>query len=160
LPTHRIFCQAYLEESKNGRQSRNSTGRFRSGPGSGEEVSPLVMGDPGRGVGTGQIQMSAKMDAQSGQVQTFSSHSGPVVEVVVTTQTKIYKDTTMQQYNGQPPQGQTIQQVIKPGSIDEIGQSSTITVWGKKTGDRYIADILVYSTPTFIPKPKLGAPPG
>jgi hypothetical protein len=111
-------------------------------------------------VGTGQIQMSAKMDPQSGQVQTFSSHSGPVVEVVVTAQTKIYKDTTMQQFNGQSPQGQTIQQVVEPGSLDEIGQSSSITVWGRKTGDRYIADILVYMNHTFVSKPKPGAPPG
>jgi hypothetical protein len=111
-------------------------------------------------VGTGQIQMSAKMDPQTGQVQTFSSHSGPVVEVVVTAQTIIYKDTTMQQYNGQPPQGQTIQQVVEPGSLDEIGQSSSITVWGRKTGDRYIADILVYTNQAFVPKPKPGAPPG
>jgi hypothetical protein len=111
-------------------------------------------------VGTGQVQMSMKQDSQSGQVQTSTSHNGPVVEVVVTTQTKIYKDTTMQKYNGQPPRGQTIQQVIKPGSLDEIGQYSIITVWGKKTGVRYIADILVFSTPTFIPKPKPGAPPG
>jgi hypothetical protein len=111
-------------------------------------------------VGTGQVQMSMKQDPQSGQVQTYSSHNGPVVEVVVTKQTKIYKDTTMQQYNGQPPQGQTIHQVIEPGSLDEIGQSSSITVWGKKTGDRYIADILVYSSPAFIPKPKPGSPPG
>jgi hypothetical protein len=111
-------------------------------------------------VGTGQVQMSVKQDAQSGQVQISSSHNGPVVEVVVTNQTKIYKDTTMQQYNGQPPQGQTIQQIVEAGSLDEIGQSSSITVWGRRTGDRYIADILVYSTPAFVPKPKPGAPPG
>jgi hypothetical protein len=102
-------------------------------------------------VGTGNVQMSVMKDS-SGQVHTSASHSGPVVEVVVTTQTTIYHDTTMEQFNGPPPSGQKIQQVVEPGSLDEIGQSSSITVWGKKTGDRYIADVLVYSTPAFIKK--------
>jgi hypothetical protein len=102
-------------------------------------------------VGTGNVRMTVQKD-KSGQVQTSSSHSGPTVEVVVTTQTVIYHDTTMEQFNGPPPFGQKIQQVVEPGSLDEIGQSSTITAWGKKTGDRYIADILVYSTSAFKTK--------
>ena len=102
-------------------------------------------------VGTGNVKMTVMKD-KSGQVQTSSSHSGPVVEVVVTTQTKIYKDTTMQQFNGPPPQGQKIQQVVEPGSLDEVGQNSTITVWGRKTGDRCIADMLVYTTAALITK--------
>jgi hypothetical protein len=100
-------------------------------------------------VGTGQIQMSAKKDPQSGQVHVSSTHSGPVVEVVVTTQTTIYHVATMEQVNGPPARGQ---QVLEPGSLDEIGQSSSITVWGRKTGDRYIADVLVYTSPAFITK--------
>ncbi len=100
-------------------------------------------------VGTGNVQMMAHIDQQSGEVTTSSTHSGPVVEVVVTAQTIIYHDITMEQFNGPPPAGQNIQQVLEPGSLDEIGQSSSITVWGKKSGDRYIADILVYSSPAF-----------
>ncbi len=102
-------------------------------------------------VGTGRVQMSVMKD-QSGQVHTSASHSGPVVEVVVTSQTKIYKDVTMNQFNGPPPQGQKIQQVVEPGSLDEVGQNSTLTVWGRQTGDRYIADVLVYSPPAFFKK--------
>ncbi len=102
-------------------------------------------------VGTGRVQMSVMKD-QSGQVHTSASHSGPVVEVVVTSQTKIYKDVTMNQFNGPPPQGQKIQQVVEPGSLDEVGQNSTVTVWGRQTGDRYIADVLVYSPPAFFKK--------
>ena len=102
-------------------------------------------------VGTGKVQISVQKD-QSGEVHTSSNHDGPTVEVVVTTQTTIYHDTTMEQFIGPPPSGQKIQQMVEQGSLDEIGQSSTITVWGKKTGDRYIADILVYSTPAFVTK--------
>ncbi len=102
-------------------------------------------------VGSGQVTVGMKKDA-SGNVETSSSHSGPTVEVVVTTQTTIYKDVTMRQFEGEPPAGQKIQQVLEPGSLDEIGQASQITVWGRKTGDRFIADIVVYSPPAFITK--------
>src|ERR1044072_4630955 len=61
-------------------------------------------------VGTGRGTVGGKRDP-SGNVQTESNHDGPVVEVVVTSQTKIYKDVTMRQFNGQPPEGQKIQQV-------------------------------------------------
>ena len=103
-------------------------------------------------VGTGNVTMTVQKDPKSGIVKPSASHSGPVVEVVATTQTKIYHDTTMEQFNGPPPSGQKIQQVLEPGSLDEVGQYSSITVWGKKTGDRYIADILVYTSPAFITK--------
>ncbi len=102
-------------------------------------------------VGTGNVAMTVMKD-QSGQVHTSSSHSGPVVEVVVTNQTTIYKDVTAEQFNGPPPQGQKIQQVVQPGSLDEVGQNSTLTVWGRQTGDRYIADVLVYTPPPVMVK--------
>jgi hypothetical protein len=97
-------------------------------------------------VGTGEVRMNGHTD-QSGNVQASSSHSGPVVEVVVTTQTVIYRDVTMKQFNDPPTQGQNIQQVVEAGSLDEVGQNSMIMVWGRKTGDRFIADVLLYSLP-------------
>jgi hypothetical protein len=100
-------------------------------------------------VGTGNVTMAVTKD-QSGNVQTSASHSGPIVEVVVSPQTKVYRDVTMQQFNGPPPAGQKIQQVVEPGSQDEVGQYSTITAWGKKTGDRIIADVLVYTPPPVM----------
>jgi hypothetical protein len=102
-------------------------------------------------VGTGKVTMAFKKDP-SGKVETSSSHDGPTVEIVVTSQTKIYKDVTMRQFDGPPPEGQKIQQVLESGSLEDVGQSSMITVWGKKTGDRIIAEIFVYSPPAFIKK--------
>jgi hypothetical protein len=102
-------------------------------------------------VGTGHITGSKGQDS-SGNVHISLSHDGPVIEVVVTTQTIIYKDTTQQQFNGRPPHQGQIQQVVEPGSVDEMGQLSMITVWGRKTGDRYIADVLVYTPPPVIGK--------
>jgi hypothetical protein len=102
-------------------------------------------------IGTGQVMVTVKQD-QSGKVETSSNHDGPTVEIVITSQTKLYKDVTMKQFDGPPPEGQKIQQVLEPGSSDEIGQASMITVWGKKTGDRLIAEVLVYTSPEFITK--------
>jgi hypothetical protein len=96
-------------------------------------------------VGTGQATKNVTKD-QSGQVRLSLGHTGPTVEVVVSPQTKIYSDVTMQQYDGQRSTGQ-IQQVVEPGSLGDIGTVSIITAWGKKTGNRIIADVLVYNNP-------------
>jgi hypothetical protein len=101
-------------------------------------------------VGTGEVRMMANKD-QSGKVTTSSSHNGPTIEVVVTTRTTVYRDVTMQQFDGQLPSGK-IQQVLEEGSLDEIGQSSMITAWGRRTGERIIADILVYTPPGIMIK--------
>jgi hypothetical protein len=104
-------------------------------------------------VGTGNVHMMV-MTNQSGQVQTSSSHTGPTVEVVVSPQTIVYRDVTMQQYNGGEPPSSSgtikVQQAVEPGSLDEIGENSDITAWGKKTGDRIIADVLVYTPPPVL----------
>jgi len=102
-------------------------------------------------VGTGQITMTVDKDP-SGNIQTSSNASGPVMEVVVTNETTVYYDVTLEQYNGQPPAGEKIPQVLEPGSLDDIGESSTVTIWGKKTGDRIIAEVLVYTSPAFSVK--------
>jgi hypothetical protein len=103
------------------------------------------------GTGTGKVQMDVKQDP-SGKVETSFKHDGPTVEVVVTSKTIVYQDVTIKQFDGPPPQGQKIQQVVELGSLDEIGESSFITVWGKKTGERIIADVLVYTFPAFMTK--------
>lgn len=98
-------------------------------------------------VGTGNVTMTVQKD-KFGKVKTFSSHSGPVIEVVVMPQTVIYKDVTDQQFNNKPPVShQKIQQVVETGSLDEIGQSSNIAVWGRQTGHRTFAEILLYTGP-------------
>lgn len=103
-------------------------------------------------VGTGKVQVSVQA-GPNGSVGS-ASHDGPTVEVVVTTKTVVYRDATMDQFNGQalPNGSPTLQQVVKPGTLDELGQGSMLTVWGKKTGDRLIADVLVYTLPDFVTK--------
>lgn len=72
---------------------------------------------------------------------------GSKVEVLVTAETMIYKDTTelpseRPSSDNNPP----IQQTVVNGILDDLIASQTyVMVWGRKSGDRLIADILVYS---------------
>jgi hypothetical protein len=80
-----------------------------------------------------------------------ADNSGPKVEVVVTNETIIYKDTT------EPPSpsggNQTIQQTVGEGSLADLSSNSFITVWGRKSGDRIIAEVLLYSQPVVFKRP-------
>jgi hypothetical protein len=104
-------------------------------------------------VGAGKVTMDVQQD-RSGNAQTTSNYDGPIVEVVITSQTIIYEDVTSKQFSGPLPEGQKIQQVVELGSLDEIAESCLITVWGRKTGDRFIADVLVYVNPAFVHEPE------
>jgi hypothetical protein len=98
-------------------------------------------------IGTGKVQLQVKKEANNpnSTAQAASSYDGPVVEVVVTANTKIYRDDTFQNIKDLPSNGTKIQQKVVPGSLDEIGQNSAINAWGKKTGDRLVADVLLYN---------------
>jgi len=99
-------------------------------------------------VGTGQVKTMASK-APDGTVSMTSENDGPTVEVVVTHDTIIYRDVTMKQFDG-PPEGGKMQQVVEPGTIDEIGDNSTLQVWGERSGDRIVAKVLVYSLPAVL----------
>ncbi len=104
-------------------------------------------------IGTGNVTVMAK--AKPGeQPKVDASFSGPKVEVVVSAKTVIYKDTT--KLDEQDP-GAEVQQTVEPSTIDAVTQNSSITVWGRKVGDRYIADVLFFSTPFMVKGP--GAKP-
>lgn len=103
-------------------------------------------------VGTGEINMI--VEAQPGEEpQMDSSFSGPKVEVVVSSDTVIYKDTT--ELDPENP-GAQVQQTVELSTIEDITEQSSITVWGRKAGDRVIADTIVFTSPFMIRAP--GAP--
>jgi hypothetical protein len=102
-------------------------------------------------IGTGQVTMMVKKDT-SGQANASANYDGPVAEVVVSPDTQVYRDTTKLPDN--PPSGDvTLQQTVEPGSLDEIGPNSMLTVWGNRSGDRIVAQTLVYSQPAILTKP-------
>jgi hypothetical protein len=95
-------------------------------------------------IGTGNVNIHVGGGGPNGASQVSSSYDGPEIEVVVTNNTKVYRDDTFQ---NEPdlPSGSKIQQKVVPGSLDEIGQASMINAWGKQTGDRLVADLLLYN---------------
>ncbi|UCH61228.1 MAG: hypothetical protein JSV61_07030 [Anaerolineales bacterium] len=79
-------------------------------------------------------------------------YDGPLLEVVVAKETKIYCDDTEEPiiYNSTTK----IQQKIKPGSLDElVNGSQQVQVWGRKVGDRLIADTVLYRPPWVPQRP-------
>ncbi|HEU0297033.1 MAG TPA: hypothetical protein VFR47_30115 [Anaerolineales bacterium] len=80
---------------------------------------------------------------------------GPKFEVVVTIETNIYHDTTQppaRRPSGNDPR--VLQQTLEEGTLDDLNDSqSLVMVWGRKSGDRIIAEILVYSNPAYLQKP-------
>jgi hypothetical protein len=100
-------------------------------------------------IGTGDVKVIAK--AEPGKEPQFdSSFSGPKVEVVISGDTVVYKDTT--KLDPEDP-GAEVQQTVELSTIDEITQQSSLQVWGRKAGDRIIADFLVFSTPFMMKAP-------
>jgi hypothetical protein len=105
-------------------------------------------------IGTGEINVI--VEAKPGeQPQADSSFSGPKVEVVISPDTIVYKDIT--KLDPKDP-GAKVQQTVELSTIDEITEQSSISVWGRKAGDRVIADVIVFSTPFMMFAPGASSP--
>ena len=79
---------------------------------------------------------------------------GPQVEVVITNDTVIYLDST--QPPSQPPasgENVVLQQTVTEVSLDDLTPQSFVTVWGRKSGDRIIAEVLFISNPVMFNRP-------
>ena len=109
-------------------------------------LSSVSMDTGGKGVvvgnGGGEAVAGSPMD-----------NNGPKVEVIISNETTIYLETT------QPPSAPTAgetqvwQQTVAEGSLDDLTSQSFVTVWGRKTGDRVIAEILFISNPVMFKIP-------
>src|SRR5215510_14214528 len=87
-------------------------------------ILQTVSFDPGSGWHLGDS--NAPMDASS----------GPKVEVVTTNATTIYRDD----FEFNPS---SVQQTVEESTLDDLDPQMLITVWGRKNGERVIADILL-----------------
>jgi hypothetical protein len=80
---------------------------------------------------------------------------GPKFEVVITAETLVYHDTTelpARRPTGDDPR--VIQQTMEEGILDNlIPSQSLIRAWGRKSGDRIIAEVMVYIDLVTIEKP-------
>jgi len=72
------------------------------------------------------------------------TRTDPQVEVVVTGETMIYRETT-QPSEPFSVENQTIPQTVEQAALDDLDSQSMITAWGRKSGDRVIAEVLMYS---------------
>jgi hypothetical protein len=70
-------------------------------------------------------------------------------EVVVTNETRVYVDVTAEIFD-ESFEGDTVQQKLEPGTVEEIDEYSIVMAWGDKRGDRVIASLLVYTKPPVI----------
>ena len=80
---------------------------------------------------------------------SVTNTTGRTSEVVVTSETAVYVDTTQEDVDGAFSDGKLHQQV-EPGSVDEMGELSFVRAWGEKRGERLIADVVVYNRPPVI----------
>jgi len=72
--------------------------------------------------------------------------SGPLTEVVISKETLIYRDTSMDSIPKPSGSGSTttvIQQKVVLVDIAQITSNSMVQVWGQKRGDRLIADTIL-----------------
>ncbi len=68
---------------------------------------------------------------------TDVDYDGPEIEVVVTRDAEIYAERIEIQEDA-------VKQTLGPSSLEDIGQGSSVQVWGEKRGDRTVARVLVY----------------
>ena len=80
----------------------------------------------------------------NGTVSQTDGFDGPVIEVVITHDTKVYQDVTFQRYSAICGE---IQQMVAPGNLDDIVGGTTFLVWGEQNDDRVLATNLVYELP-------------
>jgi hypothetical protein len=83
----------------------------------------------------------------------LDENSGPKVEVVITGETTVYRETTD---FGQSISEEdfSVQQTVQEDTLDKLNAQSMVTVWGRKNGDRVIAEVLLYMNPMMIKKPQ------
>lgn len=104
--------------------------------------------------GGGGVVISNSADGGGGEAVAGSpvdTNSGPKVEVVITNDTVIYRETT--EISGPPSGNETVQQTVEESTLDQLTTQSFVTVWGRKSADRVIADVLFYSNPVMFKRP-------
>jgi hypothetical protein len=100
-------------------------------------------------IGTGEVTVMVSAGQGDAVPAIDADYSGDKVEVVISNDTIIYRDAT--ELDPENP-GATVQQVVELSTIDDISPQSSITVWGRKAGDRIIADVIIFSSPFVFHK--------
>ena len=103
-------------------------------------------------MGKGGVVVSAGSGGDGGPMTSDGpgEGDGPKVEVVITNATIIDRDATEVIPPSEINETQSVQQVVEEGTLDDLTSDSMIMVWGRKNGDRIIADVILYSRPVMF----------
>ena len=101
-------------------------------------------------VGTGNMSVSVMAGPGGNAESPVSSYDGPEVEVVITKETLIYRDVT--KFDLENPSA-AVQQELEPGSLEDLNSQSMVSVWGQKTGDRLVAEVILFTLPMLVQAP-------
>lgn len=97
-------------------------------------------------VGTGSVSVS--VNTINGETTTAVDHSGPAIEVVIGRDTQFYRDVTEVSFEAPESKEQTLQQeVVLVEPPQTLPDGAEIQAWGRKSGDRVIAETIVFSGP-------------
>jgi hypothetical protein len=100
-------------------------------------------GDNSLTITTGNIVMTVGLNPD-GTLSTSGNADGPEVEVVIPHTAQVYVDTTALTSADAAQADGMRKQTVEPGTVDEIGENTIISVWGERRGDRIIADTVLY----------------
>jgi hypothetical protein len=94
-------------------------------------------------IGTNFSKYQRNKNDDAGEVWHEIAFDGKPVEkeIVVTRDTIIYGDAT--DMNAQAVNGK-IQQIVRPGALDDIRKDAFLRVWGESRGDRIVAEVVLY----------------
>lgn len=86
--------------------------------------------------------------SEGGPITSQSGENGPQVEVVFTNNTIIYRDATEYPtpFTGEKV---VVQQEVEKVTLDDLVSDTMLMVWGRKNGDRIIADVILYMRPVI-----------
>lgn len=95
-------------------------------------------------VGTGSV--SVNVNIVNGVESVAVDHSGPEIEVVTNRDTVFYQDITEVSFESDVSKEQTLQQeIVQVDQPESLPQGGSIQVWGQRSGDRVVAELVVFS---------------
>ena len=96
-------------------------------------------------LGTGSMGIVISSGSAGPGEEVNPTYDGPEVEIVITKETRIYRDVTPFEFNPSSGPSSSIQQTVEIGNQDDFNSMTVLTVWGRKIGDRIVADVILYS---------------
>jgi hypothetical protein len=80
---------------------------------------------------------------------SVANATGKISEIVVTAETAVYVNLTLDNLDEAAASG-VLRQEVEPGTVEEIGELSFVQAWGEMRGDRLVASVLLYARPPVI----------